>query len=513
FFTRLAALHTRHAAALAAGAPPAEPAPGLDALYAEYGLRHAPAATEPDAEAAETIELAGADGQTVTLTGARAVEFLRRADALSVRYSEAHDMVGGNRTAAIAAVEAEFRALYAEYGASFGAEPAAGDGNSVRSEQAAASLWDDSRVGDQYADLGEVSPQPQGNYDDAMTGGSPPPARPADNAETKMSDEFAGIIGLARSIGAEVSELPDADAAAFKTRLAAILAQRDPADAAGQARLGAQASAVFAEYGLAALALAERTPEVERATEFFTRLAALHTRHAAALAAGAPPAEPAPGLDALYAEYGLRHAPAADAADQAATETLEFVGADGQTVTLSGDRAAEFLRRADALSERYATATDAAPSSARDASLAAIEAEYAALLAEYGIAEPPPAAASAPAEGSIEFTRADGQVVKLSGDRADEFLRRSDSIGTRYSEAYSSPASAQRTAALEALEAEHDALLAEFGLGPATSGKGGGAAPAGEGDEPATGASAPPGAAPPGGAPAAGASPPGGSSA
>ncbi|RNJ72461.1 MAG: hypothetical protein EB832_03660 [Thaumarchaeota archaeon S14] len=151
--------------------------------------------------------------------------------------------------------------------------------------------------------------------------------------------------------------------------------------------------------------------------------------------------------------------------------------------TACATRAAEFLRRADALSERYATATDAAPSSARDASLAAIEAEYAALLAEYGIAEPPPAAASAPAEGSIEFTRADGQVVKLSGDRADEFLRRSDSIGTRYSEAYSSPASAQRTAALEALEAEHDALLAEFGLGPATSGtsgKGGGAAPAGE---------------------------------
>ncbi|MDD9809274.1 MAG: hypothetical protein OXU25_05520, partial [Thaumarchaeota archaeon] len=387
-----------------------------------------------------------------------------------------------------------------------------------------ASLWDDSRVGDQYADLGEISPQPAGQggatqgtpTSPAAPGTSAAPAQRADSPSAKMADELDGLSDLVRSMGVDIPELPDADASAFNARLDALIAQRATADAAGLARLDAQARAIIAEYGLAALALAERSPEVERATEFLTRLAALHTRHAAALAAGAPPAGPAPGLDALYAEYGLRHAPAADAADQAATETLEFVGADGQTVTLSGDRAAEFLRRADALSERYATATDAAPSSARDASLAAIEAEYAALLAEYGIAEPPPAAASAPAEGSIEFTRADGQVVKLSGDRADEFLRRSDSIGTRYSEAYSSPASAQRTAALEALEAEHDALLAEFGLGPATSGtsgKGGGAAPAGEGDEPATGASAPPGAASPGGAPAAGASPPGGSSA
>ncbi|RNJ74405.1 MAG: hypothetical protein EB833_00680, partial [Thaumarchaeota archaeon S13] len=117
-----------------------------------------------------------------------------------------------------------------------------GGGTAVRSGQADKSEWDTGDIGDQYANLEEVSPQPPGNYDDAMTGGSPsgaagqPPARPADNAETKMSDEFAGIIGLARSIGAEVSELPDADAAAFKTRLAAILAQRDPADAAGQAR-------------------------------------------------------------------------------------------------------------------------------------------------------------------------------------------------------------------------------------------------------------------------------------
>ncbi|RNJ72460.1 MAG: hypothetical protein EB832_03655, partial [Thaumarchaeota archaeon S14] len=194
--------------------------------------------------------------------------------------------------------------------------PAAGDGNSVRSEQAAASLWDDSRVGDQYADLGEISPQPAGQggatqgtpTSPAAPGTSAAPAQRADSPSAKMADELDGLSDLVRSMGVDIPELPDADASAFNARLDALIAQRATADAAGLARLDAQARAIIAEYGLAALALAERSPEVERATEFLTRLAALHTRHAAALAAGAPPAEPAPGLDALYAEYGLRHA-------------------------------------------------------------------------------------------------------------------------------------------------------------------------------------------------------------
>jgi len=507
FLTRLAALHTAHAAAIAGGAPAGGP-PGLDALYAEYGLRHAPGAKSDDAVPSETVELVGADGQIVALTGDRAAEFLRRSDALAARYAEAHDLATGNRTAAIAAVEAEYRALYAEFGAAFGAEQAAVDGNEVGSEQAVRSLWDTSDIGERYADL-DVPPR-EAVGEGAATGGSPQGAAAReDGPATKVADELDTMRALVRSMGATVPELPDDDAAPFNARFDAINAQRASADAAGLARLDAQSRAVVAEYGLAALALAaERTPEVERATEFLTRLAALHTAHAAAIAGGAPAGGP-PGLDALYAEYGLRHAPDAKEDEAAPAETLEFVGTDGQAVTLTGERAAEFLRRSDALAERYAAATDAAPSDSRDADLAALEAEYAALLAEYGIAAPPPAQAGAQAENSIEFTRSDGQVVKLSGERAAEFLRRSDGIGARYSEAYSSPASASRTAALEALEAEHDALLAEFGLGAGPAGKGGEQAPGSAEDAPAT-AGPPAVGAPAGGTPAAGGSPPAG---
>ncbi|MDD9813446.1 MAG: hypothetical protein OXU37_04140, partial [Thaumarchaeota archaeon] len=61
--------------------------------------------------------------------------------------------------------------------------PPAGGGNSVGSEQAASSLWDDSHVGGQYADLGYIAPQPPGKHDDETAAGQ--------QWDTGYGDEYA----------------------------------------------------------------------------------------------------------------------------------------------------------------------------------------------------------------------------------------------------------------------------------------------------------------------------------
>ncbi|MDD9809656.1 MAG: hypothetical protein OXU25_07555 [Thaumarchaeota archaeon] len=310
-----------------------------------------------------------------------------------------------------------------------------------------------------------------------------------DETRQKALDELGGMLEAIRSTGIAVPEPTAAQAAPFISRMEALVAEGAAAGRPAEGALEARAATIMAEYALAALERAERTPGTERAAEFLARLAAISERHAEAAASGASTAAIEAERDALLVENGLLFAAEPDADDkmEEMEETIELIGNDGQVTRLTGEDAASFIRRSDDIGMRYAEATDMAPSESRTDALIALEAEYAGLLEEYGASTAPPA--SAPREDRVEFTNSDGEVVKLEGERAVEFLGRLDDIALRYSEAYSMAPSASRTDTLMALEAEHDRLLDAFGLGseqPPADSKPDDHAPQGTGDEPAT---------------------------
>lgn len=311
------------------------------------------------------------------------------------------------------------------------------------------------------------------------------------DARAKALDELGGMLEMVRSTGVDVPEPTAEQAAPFISRMEALVAGAASADGSADDALEARAAAIMAEYALAALERAERTPEADRASGFLSRLADISTRYAEASESGRDTAALEAERDALLAENGLVFTAEPDEGDMGGVdggmeETLELIGNDGSVTKLTGERAAEFIRRSDDIGMRYAEATDRPASESRTAALVALEAEYASLLEEYGASTAPPA--SAPSEDHVEFTNPEGEVVRLEGQRAIEFLGLLDDIAMRYSEAYSLAPSASRTSMLEALEAEHDALLATFGLGsdqPAAADKADGPAPQGAGDEPA----------------------------
>jgi len=268
-------------------------------------------------------------------------------------------------------------------------------------------------------------------------------------------------------MGVDVPEPTAAQAAPFISRMEALAAEAGVSGEPTEGVFDARATTVMAEYALDALGRAERTAEAERAAAFLERLAGLSARHAEAAASGRSTAAIEAELGALLTEHGLQPPAALDDGDMMAEmeETLELIGNDGSVTRLTGDDAAEFLRRSDDIGMRYAEVTERAPSESRTAALMALEGEYVALLEEYGASTAPPA--EAPREDYVEFTNSAGEVIALEGQRAVDFLGGLDDIAMRYSEAYAAEPSASRTAALMALEAEHDRFLDEFGAGSA----------------------------------------------
>lgn len=297
----------------------------------------------------------------------------------------------------------------------------------------------------------------------AMAGGAH--AQDGD-ARARALGELGVMLDVARSMGVDVPEPTAAQAAPFVARMEALVDEAASAGESADDALEARASAIMAEYALDALGRAERTPEADRAAAFLERLADVSARYAEAAASNRDTAALEAERDALFAEGGLVFStgPDEDGAEgvvEGMEETIELIGNDGSVTRLTGEDAAEFVRRSDDIGMRYAEATDMAPSESRTAALMALEAEYSSLLDEYGASTAPPA--EAPREDHVEFTGPGGEVVRLEGQRAVEFLALLDDIAERYSEAYSLAPSAERTAMLAALEAEHDGLLGAFG--------------------------------------------------
>lgn len=286
-----------------------------------------------------------------------------------------------------------------------------------------------------------------------------------DGARAMVLGELGVMLEVVRSMGVDVPEPTGGQAAPFVARMEALAAEAEALGESAGDLLEARVATIAAEYALDALGRAERTPEAERAGAFLERLAGISARYADVAASGGSTAALEAEREALLTEHGLLSpgAPEEGGAMVEMEEVLELIGNDGSVTRLTGEDAAEFIRRSDDIGMRYAEATDMAHSESRTAALIALEAEYASLLGEYGASTAPPA--EAPSEDYVEFASPGGEVVRLEGQRAVEFLGSLDDIAMRYSEAYSLEPSASRTAALAALEAEHDMLLAAFGAG------------------------------------------------
>jgi len=288
-----------------------------------------------------------------------------------------------------------------------------------------------------------------------------------DDARAWVLGELGSTLEAVRSMGVDVPEPTAAQAAPFISRMEALVAEGAVSGETAEGVFDARATTVMSEYALDALGRAERTPEAERASAFLERLAVLSARHAEAAASGSSTAAIEDELGALLTGHGLQPPAALDDGDTMAEmeEAIELIGNDGSVTRLTGADAAGFIRRSDDIGMRYAEVADMAPSESQTAALMALEAEYAALLEEYGASTAPPA--EAPREDRVEFANSAGEVIVLEGQRAVDFLGMLDDIAMRYSEAYAAEPSASRTAALMALEAEHDRFLDEFGLGTA----------------------------------------------